>query len=680
MNGVLVRHKGIDFPYLTGTHVYAVANGTVVDIASNYQNGERASLWGNFVLIRHDQRHYDRTTGQWAYVYSMYLHLSQWSVRVAETAHVNAGDWIADSDDTGSGSGGQHFHLQIVVNSQPDRTLEPSTLESETRSRNPELWLNPYNGNTGTVVGKVTNTSGEAVGNRLVCGLQKDEDWEYESNLTYVDARFNPDDILYENWGTTDVTPGTYAIHTCPNTTDLCDCSNPLPMGMHTVQAGRVTYVGLFPVWLPYVLGNYNGWNSAIVVRNNSDTYQAQVNTTYFNLDGTVWQQTQTYIPTRASATLTPPSGFAGSALVVSSEDIGVVVENRKSGWYAYAYTGQSAPNTIGYLPQILQYLATVWHTNIQAMNTGVQPTTITINFYRQNGTPAPNGTTTLANVAVNGSGDVEQYMSNGDTLYVGRTSAAQPVAGVVRISDNSNYRRLGYSSIPVADTKVWLPFVMTRLGNDWGAALWIQNTTGTGTTATARFYQNGGQSGIGTVQLPANGLATINLRTDYAQYGLPAGWYGSAQVTASVPIAVVVNQLNDGAYLGASYEGIPNSAGSTTVFLPRVVRKELTGQCYYSNFTVRNLGSTAANLTIQYYDETGTLRATVNDTGISSEKIYNLYSSPPAGLPQNFRGSAMIISTNGQPLVATSNLLYYYSAPTCTSRDDTISYTGVNR
>jgi hypothetical protein len=212
-------------------------------------------------------------------------------------------------------------------------------------------------------------------------------------------------------------------------------------MGTHTVQAGRVTYVGLFPVWLPYVFGNYNGWNSSIVVRNNSDTYRAQVNTTFFNQDGTVRYQRQDYIPQRASALLTPLGSFAGSALVASSEDIGVVVENRKWGWYAYAYTGQSMPDTIGYLPQILQKLGGVWDTNIQAMNTGVQPTNITANFYKQNGaTPSPGGTTTLANVAVNGSGDISQTMSNGDTLYVGRMSAAQPVAGVVRVSDDSNF------------------------------------------------------------------------------------------------------------------------------------------------------------------------------------------------------------------------------------------------
>lgn len=34
-NGV---HEGLDFPYLTGTDVYAIADGTVVDLDEDYDN------------------------------------------------------------------------------------------------------------------------------------------------------------------------------------------------------------------------------------------------------------------------------------------------------------------------------------------------------------------------------------------------------------------------------------------------------------------------------------------------------------------------------------------------------------------------------------------------------------------------------------------------------------------
>lgn len=61
--GTPVAHKGIDFPGAMGTDVYAVADGTVVQVyesTADNQFGDKA--WGNSVLLRHDDRHWDSTT------------------------------------------------------------------------------------------------------------------------------------------------------------------------------------------------------------------------------------------------------------------------------------------------------------------------------------------------------------------------------------------------------------------------------------------------------------------------------------------------------------------------------------------------------------------------------------------------------------------------------------------
>ena len=50
INGVFRIHKGIDFIYGTGTHVYAIASGIVVDFKENFAPGERTSVWGNTYL------------------------------------------------------------------------------------------------------------------------------------------------------------------------------------------------------------------------------------------------------------------------------------------------------------------------------------------------------------------------------------------------------------------------------------------------------------------------------------------------------------------------------------------------------------------------------------------------------------------------------------------------------
>ncbi|MFQ5796862.1 MAG: M23 family metallopeptidase, partial [Candidatus Bipolaricaulia bacterium] len=165
-------YKGVDFSAGVdfGDSVYAVADGRGVDVQDQRPNNchptepgrPRCPVWGNYVLIQHDERHYDRTEGQMAYVYSLNLHLQQNHVFVAEGQNVNQGDLIAQADNTGN-SYGDHLHLQIMLHPEANREIEPlNTLESETRSRNPEPWLNPYP-NTATAIGKVTDADGNAV-------------------------------------------------------------------------------------------------------------------------------------------------------------------------------------------------------------------------------------------------------------------------------------------------------------------------------------------------------------------------------------------------------------------------------------------------------------------------------------------------------------------------------------
>jgi hypothetical protein len=217
----------------------------------------------------------------------------------------------------------------------------------------------------------------------------------------------------------------------------------------------------------------------------------------------------------------------------------------------------------------------------------------------------------------------------------------------------------------------------MTRLYNDWGSVIWAQNTSTTGTTVYVDFYDEDQLSPRLTIsqQVNGRGLALFNLRTN--DYGLGAPWYGSARVRASQRLAVVVNQFKDDQYLGASYEGVPASAGSTTVVLPRVARA--ASNCYYSNFTVRNLGSAAAAITIYYYEPSGAQATSPSTDSVASHRVYNLKTLTPSGhtFPDSgFIGTVKIVSTNNQPIVATSNLLDSCgSSPT-----DTVSFTGVNR
>ena len=67
-------HKGIDYPANLDTSVYAVASSVVQQVEEDYLDGcspsqqppNNCPAFGNFVLVRHDKQHCDRTTGQMA--------------------------------------------------------------------------------------------------------------------------------------------------------------------------------------------------------------------------------------------------------------------------------------------------------------------------------------------------------------------------------------------------------------------------------------------------------------------------------------------------------------------------------------------------------------------------------------------------------------------------------------
>ncbi len=431
-------------------------------------------------------------------------------------------------------------------------------------------------------------------------------------------------------------------------------------------------------------LRNKDGWVSTLYVRNDGAVLRdaginSKVKIHYFNTNGNPIIQDECIllpnqwcgIPVNENGRI--PAGTTGSAIVGGGEDVSVVVVNSTTVTQ-YAYSGQpllNVPATTLYLPETLD-LGT-WQMRFPVFNTGTAVTNITTQFLNTTG-----GTLTTqvaSNVPANGQSNefpLSVLDPNHNYSGAGRISASQPIAAVARAYDNPS-RVLGYWATSTAHTTVWLPFVMTRLSNGWGATIWVQNTTGSASTVTLDFFQEGSRSvyrTTGAVTLSPNGMTSFNLRTN--DYGLGWGWFGSARVTAGQPVAVIVNQLNDGSNLGASYEGVPASHGSQSVVLPYVVRG--AEGCLYSNFTVKNLGSADAAIVINYYAQPGTLITTSPDT-VVSHRVYNLYTGTPPG--QNFPtppfgGSVIINST--QPIAVSSNLLNYCGG------SDTVSYTGLNR
>ena len=99
-----------------------------------------------------------------------------------------------------------------------------------------------------------------------------------------------------------------------------------------------------------------------------------------------------------------------------------------------------------------------------------------------------------------------------------------------------------------------------------------------------------------------------------------------------------------------ASYDGF--SAGALTAYIPMLFKSAFGGS-YNSAFYIQNVDSAnTANITIKYYDSTGALSCTVNDTVAAlASKGYWVPGLAASCLPAGWVGGVVV--TSDQPIVA---------------------------
>lgn len=205
------------------------------------------------------------------------------------------------------------------------------------------------------------------------------------------------------------------------------------------------------------------------------------------------------------------------------------------------------------------------------------------------------------------------------------------------------------------------LVFVMpvgAQLGDVDNSSFTVQNVgTALATVQISFFGETGTEVVPGTLNAGKTNPFTLAAGASFEVYvpgivGLAAGRY-SVVIASDQPLVAIANLIGQNTaatvFYNGSYSGA--SSGAASVNLPSV------NHAYYnwnSLVSVQNAGSLATDVTVTYYCG-GTFTQTKAGVAPGAAAHFDLETAAPAGMG-GCAGSAVISSSNGQPLVAVDN------------------------
>lgn len=223
--------------------------------------------------------------------------------------------------------------------------------------------------------------------------------------------------------------------------------------------------------------------------------------------------------------------------------------------------------------------------------------------------------------------------------------SSDQQLAGTVTLANDltgASYASDAYSAVSGPATTNYLPIVLRQ--GVWSTRITVQNTGAANTTVTITYVGSGAPSPTTISNLPPNMMAMVDL-SDMGSFN------GSATVTSTNAVAVVVEEYKTTGGVLVTYNGIPSSMAGSPIYLPGYIDQ----------------GSWATDMTIVSAGGSGTVTVTFAGSGVSltgpvsasSSPYLNRYGSLPSGwsgnFPTSYYGSATVTSTT--PVVVAYNI-----------------------
>jgi len=280
-----------------------------------------------------------------------------------------------------------------------------------------------------------------------------------------------------------------------------------------------------------------------------------------------------------------------------------------------------ATPTSTVYLPNITRLLGgpSGWNTPFIIQNTGATGANLEVSFYkfsdgscvsRLNVTNLAAGTSYSNDPSDNGK---NPGLPNDSQFSVVVKSFGSTIVGVVNEvqGSGSRFEAMSYNGFTAGATTVNLPNI-TRKFFGYNTPFIIQNLGTSTVTATATFRPFDGSSGPIAFARTINpgGAKPIDTSSNDGNLGAPGlvdGKQYSVTVTASQPLAVVVNTVNDDPSVSApvafATDGV--TTGAATIY-GAYAAKNAQGVGRFSPIVVQNLGATPVAPTITFTPLTG--------------------------------------------------------------------------
>ena len=257
--------------------------------------------------------------------------------------------------------------------------------------------------------------------------------------------------------------------------------------------------------------------------------------------------------------------------------------------------------------------------------------------------------------------------------MFIGSTviAASQDVAVVVENQDGVSHSH-AYNGIAASDplnpdwgqvgTTLYAPVIMNDYYG-WDSFVSLLNAGSATADGNIKYY---GPDGTTVYTDPFLLSPNERLRTTY--WGGEQNTLYSARIVSDQPLAAVVFQQNVDYTVYLAYNCL--SAGASPVYAPLIMNN------YYgwdTSINVQNTSSYVASVTIEYYEQDGTLVASYDNRSIPPYASRSYYSPSEEGLPDDFIGTARI--TSNQPVAVIVN----QSSPHGGSQTRGMSYNGTS-